>query len=67
MLCEMCGLDLQFYGATSRHIEGLNICIGCYLDVKGSGFGAPDYREHVLEFVGHERHDTRCPFFIAAA
>jgi hypothetical protein len=61
MPCELCRLDLLFYGSPSRHFEGLNICLGCYLDMNGSGYGQPNYRDVSLQFIRYEPMDTRLP------
>lgn len=59
MGCELCGLDLLFYGQASRSVEGVNICLGCYLEIHESGYGAPTYRECSFRFITRELRDTR--------
>lgn len=59
MACELCGMDLLFRGAASRCIEGLNICLDCFLRVSGSGYGEPTYRALSLNFLRYGAQDTR--------
>jgi hypothetical protein len=65
--CELCNLDLLFYGAPSRHIEGLNICLGCYLQLHNSAYGAPDVRVLRYRFIRQEPRDSRWVRAITAA
>jgi hypothetical protein len=46
-MCELCGFDATYYGDDLRLVEGVTICVGCYLELSDSGFGYPD-SDHLL-------------------
>lgn len=51
--CELCQLDAAFYGQPLRVFEGVRICLGCYLDMNGSGYDADNWRDLSNQFIRH--------------
>jgi hypothetical protein len=61
----LCGYDAPYYGKITRCIEGLNICLGCFLQINGSDYGMPYWHDLELQFICHSAWDSRIPAFAA--
>lgn len=51
MACDLCRIDLLFYGSPSRIFEGLRICLGCYLQLHNLDWGDPGRRDAEMTFI----------------